>query len=127
MKSEEGRGFKTTKEDFLKSIKGSPLFERVEKGLDEAWEFSKKVGERLSKEIGRATKKAKLTMENHRIQGQITKLLAQIGNEVYTKVVKEGKRSFVPTPEIEAILRKVKGLEEELERIADALKKEEGS
>lgn len=105
-------------------IRTSTLWEMVEKGLDEAWEASKKTAQWFSKEVGRATKKTKLTIENHRIQGQITKLLAQVGNEVYTKIVKEGKRSFVPTPEISDLLKKVKALEEEMERNLEEIKKE---
>lgn len=122
---EQGVGAAREEVDRLQQrLKTSPLWERIEKGLDEAWEASKKTAQWFSKEVGRATKKTRLTIENHRIQGQITKLLAQVGNEVYTKIVKEGKRSFAPTSEIRGLLNRVKALEEEMERNLEEIKKE---
>ncbi len=128
LKLQTNKGVKTTKKSVSKlqdRVKDSYLWESLESGFDDVWEFSKKTVQSFSKEIEKATKKAKFSMENHRIQGQITKMLAKLGDEVYRKLIKEGKKSFVPNTSVKELLLKIKTLEEELESIKETLKEEE--
>lgn len=127
MKGKVGEIIEKTKEkthEIKEEFSRLSLWEKVEKGFDEAWEASKNTAYMVSKGVERAAQRTKLKVENHRLKSQISRTFAEIGDEVYTKIIREGKRSFVPTKKVKALLDRVLELEKELDSNVELLTNE---
>jgi hypothetical protein len=101
------------------------LWEKVEKGFDDAWEVSKKAASKVSEEMGKVTKKTRLHVENHRLKGQVSKIFAQIGGEVYNKIIREGRKTYTPDKKNKELLQKAFELEQALDKNMESLHKAE--
>ena len=105
------------RDDFTKTT----LWEKVEKGFDEAWDVSKKAATKVSEEMGKVTQKTRIHVDNHRLKGQISKIFAQIGGDVYNKLVREGKKTYVPNKKSKELLQKTFELEKALDKNMESL------
>ena len=108
------------RDDFTKTT----LWEKVEKGFDDAWDVSKKAATKVSEEMGKVTHKTKIHIDNHRLKGQISKIFAQIGGDVYNKIVRDGKKTYVPDKKSKELLQNAFDLEKTLDKNMDSLHKE---
>ncbi len=104
------------KDDFNKTT----LWEKVEKGFDDGWAVSKKAASKVSEEMGKVTQKTRIHLDNHRLKGQISKIFAQIGGDVYNKIVREGKKTYVPNKKNKELLQAAFELEKALDKNMEA-------
>ena len=109
------------KDDFNKTT----LWEKVEKGFDDGWAVSKKAASKVSEEMGKVTQKTRIHLDNHRLKGQISKIFAQIGGDVYNKIVREGKKTYVPNKKNKELLQAAFELEKALDKNMEASYKAE--
>lgn len=109
------------KDDFKKTT----LWEKVEKGFDDGWEVSKKAASKVSEEMGKVTQKARIHLDNRRLKGQISKIFAQVGGDVYNKIVREGKKTYVPNKKNKELLQNAFELEKTLDENMESLCKSE--
>ena len=105
------------RDDFTKTT----LWEKVEKGFDDAWEVSKKAAAKVSEEMGKVTQKTRIHVDNHRLKGQISKIFAQIGGDVYNKIMREGKKTYVPNKKSKELLQNAFELEKALDKNMESL------
>ena len=80
---------------------------------------------KVSEEIGKATHRARLHMENRHLKSQISKISANLGSELYNKIVKEGKKTFIPSQKVKYLLDELSELEKTLDTNQELLMKEE--
>ena len=98
--------------------KGAPtaslLWERIRKGFDEAWEFSKVAAKRIAEEAELTAEKSKLYLDNQRIKRDLSRALAELGTHVYKRLAEERQPSFSPDEKAAKLMERIAQLERRL-------------
>lgn len=104
------------------------LYDKAEKALNQAFEAAKKTGKAAREMAGEAAHITKLHIDKMKLEHQVNRRFAELGNHVYEKAVKSNSASVsLEDKEIQAIIEATKKLDAELEEIEANIERERQS
>lgn len=91
------------------------LYERVVQGVEFALETARKSAETLMGKAEETAEVIKLKLEKGRLEREISRKFAELGNKLYEKAVREGKEEgILREPDVERLIEDLKHMDREL-------------
>ena len=91
------------------------LYDRVMQGMEYALETARKSAEALMGKAEETAEVIKLRLEKMRLEREIAKKFAELGNRLYEKAVREGKEEgILRDPEVQRLIEALKQMDQEL-------------
>jgi flagellar biosynthesis/type III secretory pathway protein FliH len=101
------------------------LYDRVMQGMEFALETARKSVEALMEKAEETAEVIKLRLEKVRLEREISKKFAELGNSLYEKAVREGKEEgILREPDVQRLIEALKHMDQELAHIQAQMERE---
>jgi flagellar biosynthesis/type III secretory pathway protein FliH len=101
------------------------LYDRVMQGMEFALETARKSAETLMGKAEETAEVIKLRLEKMRLEREIAKKFAELGNKLYEKAVREGKEEgILREPDVQRVIEALKSLDQELAHMQAQVERE---
>ena len=100
------------------------LYEKAEKALNRAFETAKVSVKAVSEKAGVAAHITRLLIDKAKLEHQVSRQFAQLGNRIYERALREGKSVSLQDAEIKGLIEETKKLDVQLAQVEATLESE---